>query len=176
MSSTYIAQPLSRKTIRSITQSIRKAFGFEDLMYFPIVEMLETMPTLFAENGFHFEIVPDAELPDSVQGDTDVNNHYMRVKESVYDGACAGNGRDRYSIAHEIGHYMLLSVAGVSFQRNIANKQVRAYEDPEWQAECFAGELLMPFLRIQTMAIENIVTSCGVSATAARTQHRIVSK
>jgi len=170
----YIAAPLSRQKLRALTLSIRKTFHLENEICFPVVEMLEAMPDIFSANKFACEIVPDHELPDSVQGDTDVANHYMRIKESVYNGAYAGNGRDRYSIAHEIGHYMLLSIVGVAFQRNISKRKVKAYEDPEWQAECFAAELLMPHHLIGGMNVSEISKRCNVSHAAAKTQIKFV--
>ena len=140
------------------------------MKYIPIHKILEAMPDVFSENGFFYEIVADDELPSSVQGDVDIANHHMRIKESVYNGACSGNGKDRYSVAHEIGHYLLLSVAGLSLQRNISQRKLKAYEDPEWQAECFAGELLMPYHLIKGLDVLEIVEQCQVSLPATRTQ------
>ena len=132
------------------------------------------MPDIYSVNNFTYEIVQDHELPESIQGDTDITNHYMRIKESVYDGACSGNGRDRYSVAHEIGHYLLLYVMGYAFQRNISQRQLRAFEDPEWQAECFAGELLMPHHLISGMSIYDLSDRCRVSLSAAATQIKFI--
>jgi Zn-dependent peptidase ImmA (M78 family) len=156
--------------LRALALNIRKTFNLENEICFPIVEMLEAMPDIFKEQGFTYEIVPDHELPVSVQGDTDVANHYMRIKESVYDGAYSENGRDRYSITHEVSHYVLLSVIGFAFQRNISQRKLKPYEDPEWQAECLAGELLMPHHLIQGMSVQEISEKCKVSLTAAATQ------
>ena len=172
--SNYIAAPISRRQLRALTLGIRKTFHLENEICFPIVEMLEAMPDIFSANNFTFEIVPDHELPTAVQGDTDIANHYMRIKESVYDGAYAGNGRDRYSIAHEIGHYMLMCVMGFAFQRNISQRKLKAYEDPEWQAECFAAELLMPHHLIKGMTASEISEKCNVSPAAATTQIKFV--
>ncbi len=170
----YIATPLSREKIRKITLVLRQILGLENEIFFPVIEVLEIMPDIFGEEEFMFEIVPDGEFPESVQGDTDVMNHYMRIKESVYDGAYAGNGRDRYSIAHEIGHYVLMSVMGFGFRRNLKKCSIKPYEDPEWQADCFAGELLMPYHLIQEMSKEEIMQKCKVSFTAACNQSKYV--
>ena len=164
----YIAPALSRQNLRDLTLKIRKSFHMENKARFPVLEMLEAMPDIFP--GFTCEIVADHELPRSVQGDVDIINHHMRIKESVYDGAYAGNGRDRYSITHEIGHYILLSVAGLRLQRNISQRPLRPFEDPEWQAECFAGELLMPHHLIKDLNVFEIVEQCQVSLPAAKTQ------
>jgi len=119
---------------------------------------------------FHFEIVENRELQRGVHADTDVENHVIHIKRSVYDGACAGNGRDRMTIAHEIGHYLLLCVWGFRFQRNFAGNTIPTCQDPEWQAKCFAGELLVAAHLTGHMNPEEIAVVCGVSLPAAQTQ------
>jgi Zn-dependent peptidase ImmA (M78 family) len=169
----YIAVPQSRKKLRRLAKQIRDVFRLSDVIPFPVVQLLEAMPDIFSEKGFVYEIVEDDVLPQSVQGDTDVANHYMRIKESVYEGACNGNGRDRFSITHEIAHYFLMSVYGYAFQRNLDGRAVKSYEDPEWQAECLAGELLVPYHLVVGMSIEEIADKCGVSSLAAITQKKV---
>jgi Zn-dependent peptidase ImmA (M78 family) len=176
MTSHYIAQPQSRARIRQLTEVIRRKFDCDNQLYFPVVEFLEVMPTLYASEGFDYEIVENHVLISSVQADMDILNCYMRVKESVYDGACKDKGRDRFSIAHEIGHFMLSNIAGVRLQRNMTNRTVNICEDPEWQAEAFAGELLIPMKLVQGMTSEMIAEKCKVSLAAARTQLRCCSK
>jgi len=51
---------------------------------------------------------------------------------------------------------------------------IKPYEDPEWQADCFAGELLMPYHLIQEMSKEEIMQKCKVSFTAACNQSKYV--
>jgi Zn-dependent peptidase ImmA (M78 family) len=147
---------------------IRIKLGLENVRYFPVVQLLELMSVLFPK--FHFEVVEDDDLPRDVHADTDVENHIIRIKRSVYDGACNGNGRDRMTIAHEIGHYLLLCVWGFRFQRNFANNAIPLYQDPEWQAKCFAGELLIAAHLVKDMNPCEIMDICGVSMSAAETQ------
>ena len=147
---------------------IRRKLSLENVLYFPVAPFLELMPEIFPK--FHFEVVEDDELPPGVHADTDVENHIIRVKRSVYDGACGGNGRDRMTIAHEIGHYLLLCGGGFKFQRNFAGTAVPTYQDPEWQAKCFAGELLVAAHLIKDMNPHEISYYCGVSLSAAQTQ------
>ena len=172
----YIASPLSRNDIRCIARNVRATFNLDDKHRFPVLEFLEAMPDIFAEKEFAFEIVDDGELPSSVQGVTDVANHHMRIKQSVYDGAYRGSGRDRFSIAHEIAHYLLMSIFGFAFQRNFAGREVKPYEDPEWQADCLAGELLVPYHLVSSWSVEQIANVCGVSVPAAATQKRAFEK
>lgn len=172
MNCQYIAQPQSRIKIRKFTEEIRKKVGCDNQFFFPILRLLDVMPTIYEDVGFEYEIVDDDVLTPSVQGDMDILNNYMRIKQSVYDGAYKGKGRDRYSIAHEVGHFLLTNVAGVGLQRNLQNSYVRICEDPEWQAEVFAGELLIPMRLVKGMSPEEIVEHCKVSLSAAKTQIR----
>ncbi len=72
----------------------------------PIVELLDILTEIFKD--FSYEIVDDTELPLIMHADTDVRTGHIRIKESVYERACNGEGRDRMTIAHEIGHYFTL--------------------------------------------------------------------
>ena len=164
----YIAQPCSRQDLRRLAFLIRKKLCLENVLYFPVVQLLELMSELFPR--FHFEVVEDNELPGGVHADTDIENHIIRIKRSVYDGACAGNGRDRMTIAHEISHYLLLCVWGFRLQRNFSNGTVPKYQDPEWQAKCFAGELLIAAHLVKELNPLEISELCGVSLLAAQTQ------
>lgn len=160
-------EPISRNALREYVYKIRKELGLEKKLYFPIVNFLEIMPEIFQD--FSFQIVEDDEMESYKHAETDVNNEIIYIKQSVYNGACEGNGRDRFTIAHEIGHYLLLSVSKVKFSRTSSTPKV--YEDPEWQANVFAGELLVPHHLIKRYKRpETIAKKCGVSISAALLQ------
>ena len=164
----YMAQPCSRLDLRRLAMDIRYKLGLEKELFFPIVQFLELMSEIFPK--FYFEVVEDYILPRGVHADTNIENHLIRIKQSVYDGACADNGRDRMTIAHEIGHYLLLCVWGFRIQRNFMGTSIPTYQDPEWQAKCFAGELLIPAHLVKGMDPIEISDLCGVSLSAAKTQ------
>ena len=96
----YVVEPKSRNDLRMLARLLRYKLGLEDELYFPIVELLDVLCELFPK--FSYEIVDDTLLPPNVHADTDVMHHHIRIKESVYEGAANGNGRDRMTIAHEI--------------------------------------------------------------------------
>ena len=170
----YVVEAKSRIQLRSLASILRKYLGLENELYFPIVELLDVMYEIFPR--FSYEIVPDSTFPPNVHADTDVMNHHIRIKESVYNGAAEGNGRDRMTIAHEIGHYFTLCFCGFQFQRNCKNESVAAYRSPEWQAKCFAGELLIDFDLVYNMQPYEIVDKCGVSYEAAYYQYNQIHK
>lgn len=62
----------------------------------------------------------------------------------------------------------------ISLARN--PESVKAYEDPEWQADAFAGAFLMPSHLIKNMEVEEIMQRCGVSEAAAKFNLKIAQK
>lgn len=165
--SDYIVQPISREQLREYAYQIRVSLGLENQLYFPIVQVLEVMPEIF--EGFYYEILDDKDLPDC-HAHTDIINRCIRIRNSVYNGACDGKGRDRMTIAHELGHYLTLVVSSFKLNRAFKKTKVNTYQDPEWQAKAFAGELLIPAHLVKGMRAKDVEHKCGVSKDAAKFQ------
>lgn len=166
----YIVEPKSRHDLRIFANYLRCKLGLKNTLYFPIVELLDLFSEVFPD--FSYEIVPDFELAKGIHADTNIRTGHIRIKESVYNRACAGEGRDRMTIAHEIGHYFTICYCGFQLARNFGNKSVPCYKDPEWQAKCFSGELMIPFHLTKDMNPKLIARECGVSFDAALVQSR----
>lgn len=166
----YIVEPKSRADIRKLTRELREAFGFDAQLYFPIVELLDMFCRAFP--GFSYEVVEDNDLPETVHADTDIRTGHIRIKQTVFDRACDGFGRDRMTIAHELGHFFMLRICGFKLQRKMSNEPSLVCCDPEWQAKCFAGELLVPAHLVikRDMLPNEIAAECGVSEEAAKYQ------
>jgi hypothetical protein len=118
--SDYIVESKSRKELRRLARVLRKHLGLENELWIPIVELLDVLAEVFSD--FSYEIVGDNELPNGTHAETDIRTGHIKIKESVYLRACNGEGRDRMTIAHEIGHYFTLCFCGFSLQRNF-NRQ-----------------------------------------------------
>ncbi len=166
--SDYIVDAKSRENLREFANTLRKHLGLENVLWVPVVELLDVLSELF--ESFSYEIVSDNELPECRHAEVDTNGH-MKIKETAYERACKGEGRDRMTIAHEYGHYFTICFSGVKLQRNFGNKKVEAYQDPEWQAKCFAGEFMIPYELTKDMTPAEIVDECGVSFDAAKYQY-----
>jgi Zn-dependent peptidase ImmA (M78 family) len=123
------------------------------------------MPLLFA--GFHHEIMPKSYFPPDIHGETEIKEQVIRIREDVYHGAIRGMGRDRMTVAHEVGHYILLVAQGLKLYRSFTVSKIEAFRDPEWQAKALAGEILCPYHLIGGMAAPQIALACGVSDEAA---------
>ena len=156
----FEAKPESREDLRYLAKLIRKELGIAlDKKYVDVTWILERLDVLDSE--YSYEIVDDDELGAAVQAQTDILKDTIYIKESVYEGAIQNNGRDRMTIAHEILHLILHQPVALTLYRRTDDLPI--YKNPEWQAECFAGELLMPYDQIKDMTAEEIVEQCKVS-------------
>ena len=106
-SSNYEVAPCSRLDLRNYAKQLRQTLGI-DTPYFPICQLLEVLPNF----GIQYDYIDDATW-DFVYGKDnharyDLTTKTISVKESVYERALQNHGRDRYTIAHEIAHALLL--------------------------------------------------------------------
>lgn len=155
--------PLSRKWIRNLTEKIRNIWDFGDDDIIDITKFIETLSN---DSDFNYEILEDKDLP-NVYAETDINTGEIRIRESVYIGAVKGISRDRFTIAHELGHFFL-HTKNVRLCRN--EDKVKIYEDPEWQANVFAAEFLAPSDKIESLTIKQITEKFNVSKDVAKIQ------
>lgn len=170
----YKASPLSRNDIRSFVKYIKHLTHLEDVMYFPIVSFLENVMPLLIPN-FQLEIVPVIEMGNK-HGETYPRKNLIRIREDVYLRAVEGSGRDRLTIAHEIGHLLMHDEDCVALCRLAPDEKLKPFEDPEWQANAFGGELLASSYLIKGMTVRQIQEKFGVSADAANVQLKTLSK
>lgn len=164
------ADPLSRKKIRELATMIREMCGLKTTCYFPIVEFIEHFISA-GDEGLSFVIVSEDEMED-MYGTTDTSSDIMKIREDVYIGAINGNPRDRFTLCHELGHFLLHRPGRISFARG----EIPKYQDPEWQANTFAGELMAPYYLVRGMSVKQIAEKCGMSLTAAGIQHSMYQR
>lgn len=169
----YTVEPKSRKHLREFAKLFRHHFGLDNAIRIPIVHLLDILSEKF--ESFNYEVVDDSELPKAIHAETNIITGVIRIKESVYNRACDGEGRDRMTIAHEIGHWFTLCYCGFTLQRSF-DKNIPSYMDPEWQAKCFGGEFMISFDLTESMTAEEIAHKCGVSEDAARIQLKAFEK
>lgn len=165
-------QPMSRQAIRDFTKTLRSYMGVSDNQKFPVMKFLEFVTPKIYED-FNYEILSKEEMKNK-HGETYPNKRIIHLRQDVYEGACNGNGRDLYTVAHEIGHFFM-HAGDYSFARR-AHEEFPVYENSEWQADVFAAELLMPYTEIKNMRPADVSRIYGVSPTAAQVQCRIVNK
>lgn len=169
----YKAEPLSRAGLRQYARNIRKQLKIENQYRFPVMNFLEIYPEIVNDEDFYYAIVDDSALPRAVHAEYSLDKNCITIKQSVYDGACNGNGRDRMTIMHEMSHTLLLKASGIKLQRNYS-EALPPYCDPEWQAKCLAGEIMIPAHMVRGMDLVDIVERCGVSWDAAKYQLKTI--
>src|ERR1700687_5858547 len=135
---TAAVPPRSRLAIRGIAGEVRRQLGWSQPR-FPIVEVLEhLLPTIL--DGYELQVCDADELGVN-HGLTYPDENLIKLRQDVYERACDGAGRDRMTLAHELGHLVLHRNLGMA--RVPPQAVVPAYMDSEWQANCFGGELLI---------------------------------
>lgn len=170
MGTTQEAKPLSRNKIRNMAKDFRKKLGIENDTYVDVIHLLDIdMPKHY--KNFDYEILTEENM--CVYGLATPDSNKIYIREDVYLRAENGVGRDRLTIIHEIFHFLFhtrqnIRMSENNFARN-DNKPI-TYKDPEWQADAFAGEVLMDSEIIRDMSINEISRNCGVSFAAAKVQ------
>lgn len=143
---------------------LREIFGLEEAMEFPIVKVMEFLSN---KRTLNLEICTVDEMG-SKFGETISSENSIKLREDIYEKACDGDGFSRSTCSHELLHWIRHREETVSFCRKEEDlKNRRAYEDPEWQANCFSGELLVPKHLVKGMTIDEIVEKCNVTPTMA---------
>lgn len=113
----FSVPPRSRKNIRYIAAEFRKIVN-KPRGRFPIMDILEfILPKV--DDKFEYEIRSIEEMGDNL-GYTNPDKHRIVLRQDVYDRARAGSPRDRFTVAHEVGHYILHRDVQVNFARGLA--------------------------------------------------------
>ena len=105
-------------------------------------------------------------------GFTDVTHRYIQLSQSTYRRLEKGDPQAKFTVAHEFGHACLHAAytSAVFTQRS----KLRAFEDPEWQANAFSAALLMPLASLRVLsrekplAPEELMETYKVSWSAAK--------
>ena len=144
---------------------------FEYKKPFPIMQFLELiMPQIFPELNLE---IPEIEEMPFKEGETIPGTNTIRIRQDIYRAACDGDGRARFTVAHEVGHFILHTPDSIVLCKMEEGQKLNAYEDPEWQANYFAGELLAPVYLAKGMNELKIMIEFALSESAARV---VVSK
>lgn len=161
--------------IRAATLKIREASNIELDTEYPVMELLEHWMHLVFE-GYDWEVrehLPHSQeaccYPDGCPDNS--NGPLILIREDVYEAACDRNGRARFTIGHEIGHVFLHRNVPPVHNRKRMGVDLRPFENSEWQANTFSGELLMTKESFSGSAtLQKYCKKMGVSEKAALTQ------
>ena len=152
---------LSVKDIEEYANQIRKYFKIKENAYFPILEVLEELDSL---NLLKLVIVNDDFFVDeNVLACYELESKSIVVKESVINEYEAQEYRSAFTLAHEFFHFIQDS-QGFSFEEV---EDCPSYCELEWQANEFAGQLLVPLKFVDKYSIEELANMFHVSIDCA---------
>lgn len=163
-----LANKVPRKGITEIREEaliwrdlLESTFNFKE-RYLDISRVMEKLNN---HGLIDFRPVEDSTLPVGDDALAIPDQNKILVKESVYIRACDGVTRDRFTLAHELGHLVLHKGQDPAFAFSSAPSYHHHEEDSEWQANSFAASLLIDHRQFQGMNItpKSLHDECGVS-------------
>ncbi len=171
-----IAKPLKTVSIRNIAQFTRRMITPSDDAYVDVLKALEILTFKFAKYDFNFFVLPDDDLIFELgeEAKTDITQGTIYIKETVYKEAARKKYcRAHFTIAHEIGHFVLHRILNtmVLARTGAISCSHKIYENPEWQANTFASEFLMPYQQCLKLSVKNIKKKYHVTLSAANTRY-----
>jgi Zn-dependent peptidase ImmA (M78 family) len=167
----YLVLPRSWRQVDEVATTFQQQLGLSDVPLFPVMDVLEIALDLRL-NIVRLEICSHLEMG-AAEGLTCPRGEFIRLREDVYEAACRGEGRARFTVAHELGHLLLHANAPLAR----ASGTERPFSLSEPQANRFAATLLMPAKFISpTDNQRSVATRHGVSLEAAAHRLRDLQK
>ena len=169
----YRVPPLSWAAIGASADRFRQQFRLDGTPKAPVIELIEQVLD-YQLNLVRFEVGSVEEMG-CAEGYTCPSGNFIMLREDVYTRACAGEGRARFTAAHELGHWRLHT--NIPLARVKHGDGTKPYCLAEPQANQFAAEFLMPERFIDAGDNEDIlIQRFGVSWEAARNRLRYLRK
>ncbi|MFL6764005.1 MAG: ImmA/IrrE family metallo-endopeptidase [Sphingomicrobium sp.] len=122
--------------------------------------------------GAYLAVLPDNDM-DGAEGRTDCDEPVITLSAGSYASLHRGDPRARMTAAHELGHLLMHYAQPVFYYRT--RSRDHCFE-PEWQADYFAGALLMPreaLVKLKT--VSKVMAAFGVSRGAALRRSREIN-
>jgi transcriptional regulator with XRE-family HTH domain len=152
----------STAELREFAEIVRTAFVPPEQIDFPIMDVLEFRLGLYFE-GFYIDLCNEDEM-EGEEGLVVAGENCIKFREDIYRGAWNDVGRDRFTACHELAHFLLHRE--VKMARRSDDHPI--YRDAEWQADTFAGSLLMSKRHVnQFTGPHDASGRCGMTLLAA---------
>ena len=188
-------QARSYKQIEGIAQDARRAMGFSQTEPLPGLRLFESLDRYsISTDGRVIPIAYEVSvLPYGVEAKAEYSKRrdefVISLSQETYEDLEAARCRARFSLPHEVGHIVLHADQLVRFAqmpheipalyRGVAPNHP-VYRDTEWQADTFAGAILMPAAGLMELAgptgtptINDIRNAYRVSGASAEIRLRI---
>lgn len=153
--------PRSKENIKGLANAFRVDYAKVDLhQKIDLLKLIEvTLPDI-TNLEFEFFVLDNEEMGE-VEAAMSPDTMKMYIREDIYDKLHQDDARSRFTIAHEIGHFVLHD--GVALTRS-SKENHEVFRDSEWQADFFAAELLAPIQACKEYStIQSIMDSFGIS-------------
>lgn len=131
---------LTHKAIRLLAQHSRNAWGLGKGRIDPL-RFLDLMKIKWRESQMlWYEVVDDLHMQ-GAEALFDPYKKCIKIRASIYDGACKDDPYCRQVLCHEIGHW-LMHEDQARFAYAARGTVFGYMQDAEWQADIFAEEFL----------------------------------
>ena len=165
----FIVPPRRWAQIGEIADYLRRQLGQADNPRVPVIEIIERV--LDQRLGLLNFQVGSREEMGMAEGYTCPTGKFIMLREDVHEGVWAGAGRDRFTTAHELGHWVMHT--NIPLARARHGDGTPAFRLAEPQANQFAAEFLMPECFIDACDKDHdLIERFGVSREAARNRLR----
>ncbi len=165
--------PLSWPTIGAKADRFRAQFGLHKSPKVPVIELIEQVLD-YQLNLVRFEVGSHKEMG-RAEGYTCPTGDFIMLREDVYEKVCAGEGRARFTAAHELGHWEMHT--NIPLARAKRGDGTKPYCLAEPQANQFAAQFLMPRSFILASDTEqDLIDRFGVSWDAANNRLKSVRR
>jgi IrrE N-terminal-like domain len=169
----FVVSPRKKRDIYDYAAQVRSVFSpiMGGRPWVPLDRVIELLPSFLP--GFVCEICEPHEMGGD-HGQTDPDKQVIRIREDVYEQMCHGQGRDRFTVAHELGHLMLhQGQRAIVYSRSGGASTAPIYQNSEWQADTFASAFLIDEVHLSTcQSVEDVQAAFGVSRPAAEARFR----
>lgn len=132
--------PLKVLEIEKIARNVREKYNISFDSPFPILDFIEE---LSEQNLLTVQYLEDDDLLFEADTPAKYNpvDNFIYVKESVLQELEDKEFRANFTLAHELFHFLQFRVLNFQFEEV---DDCPNYMNPEWQANEFAGQLLLP--------------------------------
>jgi len=164
----------SEETIQKAAGKPREKLGLSKVLTIDMYAVLEALPKIAPKFSFRPALAAEMGEDEAVMDD---DTHTLTARECVLEDAKEGKPRARFTIAHELGHYLL---GHEGRRRRNSNKEV--YAGPrerieEQEADLFASYLLVPNHLAQDVTCAEDISLCfRVSSMVAEIAFERVAK
>lgn len=132
--------PLKIVEIEKFANNLRRELGISSNSPFPVLEVIEKF---HGDGLLTIQYLEDDDplLEEDTPAKYNSAENFIYVKESVLEELENHEYRANFTLAHELFHYFQCQVLGFEFEEV---ENCYSFEEPEWQADEFAGQLLVP--------------------------------